>query len=206
MLETALELIRGNALVAYTVIAAVSFGESFAFLSLLVPGWAFMVAAGALVAQGVLHPLPVIAAAAIGATFGDSISYWIGLRFKNVVPRIWPFTRHTDWLDRGHDFFRKWGAMSVFLGRFFGPVRAVIPLAAGMMEMPAKAFWIANVGSAIPWAIIVVGTGWGGKELVHRVLGERRWDDPVTQIVLWSAIAVVIAGILLIRRWHAQRD
>ena len=206
MLDTALELIKGNALIAYAVVAAMCFGESFAFISLLLPGWAFMVAAGALVGTGTLSFLPLAVTAAAGAAMGDAVSYWIGLRFKHVVPKSWPFTRHPEWLDRGHAFFNRYGGMSVFLGRFFGPIRAVIPLAAGMMEMPARTFWIANIGSAIPWALSVIGIGWGGKELLGWIFDELRWDEPQTQISLWALVAVVIVAIMLIRRWHAQRD
>jgi membrane protein DedA with SNARE-associated domain len=201
MVETILELVRDNAPLAYATVALMCFGESFAFLSLLVPGWAFMLAAGALVANGTLHWLPVVLAGALGATLGDAISYWIGLKFKHAVPKIWPFTRHPDWLKRGHDFFERWGVASVFLGRFFGPVRAVIPLAAGMMEMPARAFWIANVTSAVLsaalWTAQGALVGWGIKEL--------HWESPQVQAVLWSALALGIVGYLLVRRWRAQR-
>ncbi|WP_374200838.1 DedA family protein, partial [Inquilinus sp. Marseille-Q2685] len=41
---------------------------------------------------------------------------------------IWPFTRHPQMLRTGRDFFHRWGGISVFIGRFLGPVRAVIPL------------------------------------------------------------------------------
>lgn len=202
MLESALELIKGNALIAYAVVAAMCFGESFAFISLLLPGWAFMVAAGALVGSGTLDFLPVAVAGAAGAALGDAVSYWIGLKFKRIVPKSWPFTRHPEWLDRGHAFFNRYGGMSVFLGRFFGPIRAVIPLAAGMMEMPARNFWIANVASAAVWAPALIAqgalVGWGLKEL--------RWDDPLTQLGLWALAALVIVGIVVIKRWHAQRD
>lgn len=199
MVETILELIRGNAPLAYAVIFAMCFGESLAFISLLTPGWAFMIAAGALVHSGTLHPVPVVAAGALGATLGDAVSFWIGLRFKHAVPTLWPFTRHPDWLDRGHAFFLRHGGKSVFLGRFFGPVRAVIPLAAGMMEMPQVNFWIANVASAALWATIVVtqgaAVGWG--------LASIDFADPKVQALLTVGIGGALACYLLYRRYKA---
>ena len=179
MVESVLAFINGNAPLAYAVIFAMCFGESLAFISLLTPGWAFMIAAGAL---------------------GDALSYWIGLRFKHVVPRLWPFTRHPDWLDRGHAFFKRHGGKSVFLGRFFGPVRAVIPLAAGMMEMPAVNFWIANVASAALWAVVVVtqgaAVGWG--------IAAIDFADPKVQVLLIVGAGLAVAGYLVYRR-HKQR-
>jgi membrane protein DedA with SNARE-associated domain len=37
-------------------------------------------------------------------------------------------------------------------GRFFSPVRAVVPLAAGILKMPPGRFWLANILSACIWA------------------------------------------------------
>jgi membrane protein DedA with SNARE-associated domain len=196
MVEWILELIRQNELLAYIIIAVVCFGESLAFVSLLMPGFAVMVAAGALVPSGALALEPLLAAGAFGATMGDAVSYWIGLRFKHVVPKLWPFTRHPDWLDRGHAFFNRHGGKSVFIGRFFGPVRAVIPLAAGMMEMPARNFWIANIGSAVVWAPAVVlpgaALGWSLERL--------SLESPLVQGVLWTAAGLLVAAYLLMRR------
>lgn len=188
MVEWIIELIRGNAPLAYGVIFAMCFGESMAFVGLLCPGFAFMIAAGALVQSGALDPVMVVTMGALGATLGDFVSYWIGIRFKDRVAGWWPFTRHPDWLEKGHAFFNRHGGKSVFLGRFFGPVRAVIPLAAGMMEMPARAFWIANVASAVLWAIVVTAqgaaVGWG-----LEAIDFRDW-----RVQLALGAAVVLGG------------
>ena len=40
----------------------------------------------------------------------------------------------------------------VFLGHFFGPIRAVIPVIAGMYSMRQIPFQIANISSAFLWA------------------------------------------------------
>ncbi len=42
------------------------------------------------------------------------------------------------------------------IGRFFGPVRATVPLVAGMMGMHRRRFQIANILSAIIWAPVVL--------------------------------------------------
>ena len=55
-------------------------------------------------------------------------------------------------LKRGEVFVHKYGVMSVFIGRFVGPVRALVPLVAGMLGMKPLQFTIANVASAIGWA------------------------------------------------------
>ena len=137
----------------------VSFGESIAFLSLLFPGTAILLAAGTLIPSGIIPLWPVLLWSIAGATLGDSVSYGVGKHCGKALERSWPFTRHPDLIPRGTDFFKRYGGMSVFLGRFFGPLRAVIPLAAGLMRMPTERFWVANVASALVWGPSVLFPG-----------------------------------------------
>jgi membrane protein DedA with SNARE-associated domain len=39
-------------------------------------------------------------------------------------------------IPRGEVFMKKWGIPGIFIERFFGPLRAVVPLIAGIFEMP----------------------------------------------------------------------
>ena len=52
---------------AICVIGVTAFGESFAFLSLLFPGTAILIASGTLVSEGILSPFPTVAAGIVGA-------------------------------------------------------------------------------------------------------------------------------------------
>ena len=45
---------------------------------------------------------------------------------------------------------------SIVIGRFFGPLRAVVPLVAGVFGMRQIPFQIANVGSAMLWAFVLL--------------------------------------------------
>jgi len=49
-------------------------------------------------------------------------------------------------------FFRRWGGGSRVIGRFFGPLRAFVPLAAGLADMSLVTFQIVNITSALLWA------------------------------------------------------
>ena len=136
----------------FPVMFITAFLESFVFVSLLFPGTAILVAAGLLVPDGTLPFFPLVSGAILGAVLGDSISWWLGLRYGERLTRFWPLSRHPELVLRGEAFFERFGALSVFVGRFFGPLRAMIPLVAGMMKMAARPFWIANVTSAFIWA------------------------------------------------------
>jgi membrane protein DedA with SNARE-associated domain len=159
LVQPTLAFISAHSVWAFPVMFMTSFGESFAFLSLLFPGTSILIVAGTLMAAGSLPYWPVLAGAVIGAVLGDSVSFWLGRRYGGGIGRIWPFTRNPDLLPNGIRFFARHGGKSVFIGRFFGPVRAVVPLAAGIMRMPRGLFWLANITSAIVWAPMLVFAG-----------------------------------------------
>jgi membrane protein DedA with SNARE-associated domain len=99
---------------------------------LLIPGWAALVGIGVLVAASDIPFWPVWIAGAVGAALGDWVSYWLGYKFKEPIGRVWPLARYPDLLPRGHAFMERWGVLSIFIGRFFGPLRAAVPLVAGI--------------------------------------------------------------------------
>jgi membrane protein DedA with SNARE-associated domain len=141
------------------VVFALAFAESLAFISLFVPFTAMIVASGALIGAGTLDAWLIIPWGVLGASLGDAVSYWIGRYCGRSVPRIWPFCRDPGLIETGHRFFLRWGVLSVCLGRFFGPLRAVVPLVAGMMAMPQTRFQVANVASAVVWLPLLMLPG-----------------------------------------------
>ncbi|HML10856.1 MAG TPA: DedA family protein [Stellaceae bacterium] len=177
---------------AAAIMFVTAFGESFAFLSLLFPGTTLLIAAGTLMADGTLPYAPVLAGAVLGATLGDSVSYWIGRRFGGGIARVWPFSRNPDLLPAGIRFFAKHGGKSVAIGRFFGPVRAVIPLAAGLMQMPRGWFWFANIVSALVWAPMLLFAGDAVGEVGDRLIGA----DNTFVLVFGGLTLIGIAGIV----------
>jgi membrane protein DedA with SNARE-associated domain len=191
IVQPLLAFIAAHAGWAALVMFVTAFGESFAFLSLLFPGTTLLVAAGTLMADGTLPYIPVLVGAVVGATLGDTVSYWIGVRFGDGIVRFWPFSRHPDLLPSGIRFFARHGGKSVAIGRFFGPIRAVIPLAAGVMKMPRGRFWLANVLSALVWAPMLLFAGDAVGEAGDRLIGSAN-----TFILVFGGLTVLgIAGI-----------
>jgi membrane protein DedA with SNARE-associated domain len=188
----ALAVIKHNPEWALFIIGLTAFGESFVFLSLLFPGTAILIAAGALVSEGILKPLPTIGAGFIGAVLGDSVSFWLGEKFGPALPRIWPYRDRPERLARGIRFFERFGGSSVFIGRFFGPLRAVVPLVAGMMRMPRLRFYAANVLSALVWAPALVLFG----DQLIRLLGKEGLAMKILYIVIVAAAVALLAAWL----------
>lgn len=183
---------------AIAVMFIMAFGESFAFLSILFPGTTLLIAAGALIKGGSLPFLPIMLGAVLGAVLGDSVSYWIGRRFGGALGGIWPFTRNPDLLPTGMRFFERHGGKSVFIGRFFGPIRAVIPLAAGVMLMPRGYFWLANVTSALVWAPVLLFAG----DVVGHAGDSLIGSENMVLVVFGGLTLFGIAGVV----WAALRS
>ena len=166
-----IEFIRAHANWAIAAMFVTGFIESFAFFSLLFPGTTLLIAAGTLMKSGALPYLPVIVGAILGAALGDFVSYWIGRHLGGGMARLWPFSRNLELLPNGIRFFQRHGGKSVFIGRFWGPIRAVIPLAAGIMQMPRGSFWVANIASALVWAPMLLFVGSAVAEAGARLIG-----------------------------------
>jgi len=144
---------------AYAAIFLAAFTESLTVVGLFVPGALVMFGAGAVVAVGSLDLLTTLAWATAGAIAGDTCSYWMGRHYRAELHNRWPFNRYPKLLAMSTAFFHRHGGTSIFLGRFVGPVRPVIPTVAGMFGMPPARFYAANMLSALGWAPIYILPG-----------------------------------------------
>jgi membrane protein DedA with SNARE-associated domain/membrane-associated phospholipid phosphatase len=158
-LDKILAVIALHSGMAYSAVFLVSLSESLALVGLLVPGTVIMFGVGAVVATGSLGLAPVLLLAMAGAIAGDGISFWIGRHYKESLADIWPFSRYPEMLTKGAAFFHRHGGKSVLFGRFVGPVRPVIPVVAGMLDVQPLHFTVVNVLSAIGWALVYILPG-----------------------------------------------
>ncbi len=167
IVQDTVDFVRTNQAWAVPVVFALAFGELLAFISLLIPAWGALVAIGALIGSSGIKFWPIWVSASLGAAFGDWLSYWIGLKLEHTVAHVWPLSRHPDLIPRGEIFMKKWGMPGIFIGRFFGPLRASVPLIAGIFEMPFWRFQLANFTSAFVWAAVLLTIGDGISKAVR---------------------------------------
>ncbi len=159
IVQSVLDFIKEHHAWAPVIAALLAFGESFAILSFFMPATGALIGIGALIGASDSEFIPVWIAASIGAALGDWVSYWIGWKLKYAAHHVWPLSNYPEMINRGEIFFRRFGIWSIFLGRFFGPIRAVIPLVAGIFEMPSIPFQLANWSSALVWAFALLAPG-----------------------------------------------
>ena len=141
------------------MIFLIALAESLAIVGILVPGVVILLGAGTLIGNGTFDFWPMMAWAVAGAIIGDAISFQLGRHFESASKHLSWFEKNPAHLEKGHAFFEKWGELSIIIGRFFGPIRAIIPLVAGLMGMKPARFYAANIFSALLWAPAYLAPG-----------------------------------------------
>lgn len=189
-----------HVLAALTIIFLVAAGEAVFIVGLFVPSTVVLVGAGALVGAGQLPFLPVFLLTTLGAIVGDAISFWFGRRYRHHLVAMWPLTRYPTLLQKGEQFFERYGGSSVFIGRFIPGIKSVIPGIAGMMGLPLLRFSVINCVSAVAWAAVhlvpAMGVGMG--------LSAIDPADPKT-IFVAAAIACAMFGVYRAAIWGIKR-
>ena len=186
---------------AYWAIFMIAFLESLAVIGILAPGWILLVGVGILIGTGSINYFTAVSYCFIGAVLGEYLSFAIGSHFKNRV-RHWPiFQRHPDWLTKTDAFFARFGVASIALGRFVGPVRAFVPLIAGMSSMPLLRFQIINIASAAIWAPIY---------LIPGVLigASTQLEGADTNWLIVNLVVLILSGwmaLVYLRNWWRMK-
>ena len=136
-----------------------AFIESLAVIGSIIPGSVTMTAIGSLIGAGAIPLITTLIISAIGAYLGDMVSYGIGYRAQNKI-HTWTWLKpYQSWIDRSHNFIQSHGIKSILIGRFFGPFRSFIPLAAGLLNMQPVKFCIAACIASILWSIVYLMPG-----------------------------------------------
>lgn len=173
----------------YWLVLLLALAEAVPIAGVFVPGSSLIVLAGAAAAHGVLEVGDLIWFAAAGATLGDGLSYWLGARGKRLfhAGSRWFTPEH---LTRGEAFFQRHGDKSVFLGRFVGPIRGIVPFVAGLSAMDKRAFLLWNLLSGVIWAAAHVLAGYFLGNAAQRL---GAWS---TRAALFLLALAVLAGLL----------
>jgi membrane protein DedA with SNARE-associated domain len=179
---------------------ALALGESAIGLDFVVPGEVGMVVGGAAGERAGIPLVVLIALATLGSVVGDQVSYQLGRRFGPSLAGRWKFTKkHVEpKLAGAREHFDRRGGATVFIARWVGALRAVVPFVAGTAKMPMGRFLFWDVLGALTWSATIVTLGY--------VLG-RSIADAVDRFGALISV-VVVAGLIawfVVRRVRAKR-
>jgi membrane protein DedA with SNARE-associated domain len=125
------------------------------------PSEIIMPFSGYLVHTGQLNLFWVATAGALGCNLGSVVAYWIGaVGGRPFIVKYGRFVllNHHD-LDRAENFFRRFGGITVFIGRLLPVVRTFIALPAGIARMPQLRFHIYTFIGSWPWCYVLAYAG-----------------------------------------------
>ncbi len=149
--------------------------ECLALVGLLVPGVALLFAVAALAGGSGMDLTDTLLLAWCGALLGDGLSYACGRLFHQHIRALPPFRRHPHWLLQAELHFRRYGSASLLIGRFIGPLRPILPLVAGMLDMPLPRFVAVSLLASAGWALVYVIPGWSSGAALRQPLPEHAW-------------------------------
>lgn len=143
--------ITQSAAYALFAVGLVAFLESLALVGLILPGAVLMTGLGALIGSGEVNFWQAWLAGIVGCLLGDWISFWLGWRFKKPLHR-WSFMKKNKaLLDKTEHALHQHSMVTVLIGRFIGPTRPLIPMVAGMLNLPLAKFIPPNIIGCIFW-------------------------------------------------------
>lgn len=156
----------------YVILFAIIFAETGLVVTPFLPGDSLLFAAGAVAA----HPdspvklMPLMTLLIVAAILGDAVNYAIG---SYVGPKV--FSREDSrllnrrHLIQAHEFYEKYGAITIILARFMPIVRTFAPFVAGIGRMNYGKFALYNVTGAVIWVamFLIGGKVFAGSEIVQ---------------------------------------
>ncbi|MGK9066676.1 bifunctional DedA family/phosphatase PAP2 family protein [Stutzerimonas chloritidismutans] len=162
--------------------------ECLAIVGLLMPGTVLVFAIAVLAGSGVLTLGETLLLGYAGGLLGDLLSYALGRRYHQNIRSIRALRNHPEWLTRAEVYFQRYGIASLLVGRFIGPLRPMLPLTAGMLDMPFGRFLLVSLVAAAGWSMAYLLPGWTAGAAVRLPLPEGFWGEA----------GIVLAGLLLL--------
>ncbi|HAF93760.1 MAG TPA: phosphoesterase, partial [Pseudomonas sp.] len=134
--------------------------ECLAVVGLLVPGTALVLGLAVLAGNGVLSLGETLLLGYVGGLLGDLLSYALGRRYHRGIRGLPGLRQHPEWLEGAEAYFARYGVASLLVGRFIGPLRPMLPMTAGMLDMPFGRFLLVSLVAAAGWSMAYLMPGW----------------------------------------------
>lgn len=161
-----------------------------------IPSELIMPLAGFAVSQGKMNLALVILAGVVGSLLGGLPWYYAGKtlgeeRLKALANKYGKWLAiSSDDIDKAKQWFKKYGAFTVFFGRLVPGIRTLISVPAGMNEMDLIPFLLYSMLGTVIWVGFLTSTGYILGEEYHLV---DEYLGPVSSVVL---VAVIVGFVI----------
>ncbi len=163
-----------------------AFIESFALIGVVIPGVVLLAVISGM-AVSTLNVFELVLIAYVASFLADILSFLLGTSISKSIDKLWPFNKYPNLLVQGRTFVKRFGILGVFVGKFIGPIRPLLPLTAGSLGMNFKYFLIVEIFSSFLWALLYTVPGYyAGKSILD------------SEFNLNWLIAIIIGVVILI--------
>ncbi len=192
-------------------VIAIIFAETGLLLGFFFPGDSLLFLAGVAASPvaerlvGTTFPLPVLLIATpIAAIVGAQLGHFLGARAGHAMfdrPNSRLFKR--EYVEKAEHYFNRFGpAKAVVLARFIPIVRTFLNPVAGILEMPARRFFVWNLLGGLLWTEGVLIAGYQLADSIPASVIDRYLLPVVALIVLVSVSPMLVE---LWRGWRQRR-
>ena len=144
-----------------------AFVESFALIGVVIPGVVLLAVISGMAASS-LNVFELVLIAYVASFLADILSFLLGTGISKSIDKLWPFSKYPNLLIQGRSFVKRFGILGVFVGKFIGPIRPLLPLTAGSLGMNFKHFSIVEIFSSFLWALLYTVPGYyAGKSILE---------------------------------------
>ncbi|QXH47526.1 bifunctional DedA family/phosphatase PAP2 family protein [Pseudomonas xanthosomatis] len=176
--------------------------ECLAIAGIIVPGTVLLFAVAVLAGSGAFSLGETLLLGFLGGLLGDAISYTIGKYFHQNIRRLPLLRSHPEWIGSAEAYFQRYGIASLLVGRFIGPLRPMLPMVAGMFDMPLPRFIVVSLVAGAGWSVAYLLPGWATGAAMRLPLPEGFWPQAGAVV---GTLAVLI-GLSLSYSIRDQRN
>lgn len=169
--------LAGNPQWLAAAVFIVAFVECLAIAGLVVPGTVLLFAVAVLAGSGALSLSETLLLGFVAGVLGDIVSYFIGRHFHQNIRRLPGLRHHPEWIAGAEAYFHRYGIASLLVGRFIGPLRPMLPMVAGMFDMPFPRFVAVSLLAAAGWSVAYLLPGWATGAAIRLPLPEGFWPE-----------------------------
>jgi membrane-associated protein len=174
----------------YLIVFLIIFCETGLVVTPILPGDSLLFGLGTFAARGDLDVGYLLILLSIAAIAGDTVNYAIG---KYTGPKV--FTQNDSrffnkkHLERAHNFYEKYGGITIIIARFMPIIRTFAPFVAGIGSMTYWRFLSYNIIGGILWIVSLI---MGGYFFGNLPFVKRNFTFVIIAIVIISVLPGII--------------
>ncbi|WP_296490841.1 DedA family protein [Rhodoferax sp.] len=181
----------------YALLFLIIFVETGVVVMPFLPGDSLLFVVGAMCGVGLMSYPVAVSVLLLAAILGDQCNYSIGRYFGPKVFK-WENSRFFNKaaFDRAHNFYERYGGITIIVARFMPFLRTFVPFVAGVAAMSRGKFSLYNIIGALIWVLSICTAGY--------FLGSIPWVKLNLDKIIWAMI--LVPGLIVIfGAWKGRR-